>query len=123
MSKPLQNKDGSISAQGFACGYVDTSHGHGTRIEARHGVYLACADGGYAVLYNGPKLSEARKACRDYSRLARRYWFKPYGTEAQGVGAEYVARIRRHGVIIGTGATLADAMREAARYEANEGEG
>lgn len=120
MARPIKNRDGSVSPQGFACGYVDDSHGHGTRIEMRHGTYLARADGGHATLYEGAKLSDARGACRKYAKLADRYWFKPYYVESQGVGDEFVARVRMHGVIIGVGKTVAEAMTAAARHERAE---
>jgi hypothetical protein len=117
----LLNPRGSVSRDGFACGYVDTSHGAGTRIEGSGAGYLARADGGHAILYHGPRLTLAREACRTYARRARRYWHGGYYCESVGTGDGYVARVRHFGVIIGTGATLAEAMERAEAHEADGG--
>lgn len=115
----LHNKDGSVSAYGFACGLVDTTHGCGTRLEKSHGAFLARADGGHSVLYHGPDMGEARKACRAYVRLAGRYWHGRYTVKSEGVGSDYHASVRLDGLVIGEGDTMHAAMLAAHAHESD----
>ncbi|WFG37935.1 hypothetical protein 20Sep420_00050 [Pseudomonas phage 20Sep420] len=66
MSYEILNKNGSVTPYGFRCGYVDDTHGKGTRIEGRGMGYIARAEDGFKVLYLGPSLTKARAACRAY---------------------------------------------------------
>ncbi|QQM18167.1 hypothetical protein PQD73_gp003 [Stenotrophomonas phage Salva] len=68
MAFELLTKAGRVTPYGFRCGYVDDSYGKGTRIEGRGMGYIARAEDGFNVLYLGPNLTKARKACQAYRK-------------------------------------------------------
>ena len=67
----IRTKAGRITRYGFACGYVDELTAD-TRIEGLpYGRGLLARDrSGHRVLYVGPSLTAARKACRDANKGA-----------------------------------------------------
>ena len=109
MKPKFYNKDGSLTRYALACGYIE--HGRcGTRLAqiCSNGVLIVTTDDG-VTLYDGLSVTYARQAIARYERRWRKYTRKPWSMERCGDGV----RIREHGVVRFTGASVAEAMQVA----------